>query len=168
MSLWPQCNICFGHCQVHDALNDITMTPPWCYNRGTYMSFQSLNQGWTYVSFQSSKGLRVRAANDIFVYILPWVRNGKALKWSIHTNMNVFVPVLSNIISFGCRSSVFTNVSLSPPSVHPLCILGNNPVIVQYKILQCTICYSINQDNKTNIQRNKVDMRMKEGEGEGY
>ncbi len=38
--------------QVHDSLNDITMTPPWCYNRWTYMSFQSLNQGWTYMSFQ--------------------------------------------------------------------------------------------------------------------
>ncbi len=42
--------------QVYDALNDIIMTPPWCYNRGTYMSFQSGNQGWTYMSFQSSKG----------------------------------------------------------------------------------------------------------------
>ncbi len=56
MSLWQQCNIFFLHHQVHDALNDIIMTPPWCYNRGTYMSFQSFNQGWTYMSFQSSKG----------------------------------------------------------------------------------------------------------------
>ncbi len=56
MSLWPQCNILFLHHQVHDALNDIKMTPPWCYNRGTYMSFQSLNKGWTFMSFQSSKG----------------------------------------------------------------------------------------------------------------
>ncbi len=31
-----------------NALNDITITPPWCYHRGTYMSFQSLNQGWPY------------------------------------------------------------------------------------------------------------------------
>ncbi len=32
------------HHHVHDARNDITMTPPWCYNRGTYMSFQSLTR----------------------------------------------------------------------------------------------------------------------------
>ncbi len=48
-------NFFFFHHQVHDALNAITMTPPWCYNRGTYMSFQSLNKGWTYMSFQTSK-----------------------------------------------------------------------------------------------------------------
>ncbi len=47
--------IFFLHHQVHHALNDITMTPPWCYNTGTYMSFPSLNKGWTYMSFQSSK-----------------------------------------------------------------------------------------------------------------
>ncbi len=46
----------FLHHQVHNALNDITMTPWWCYNTGTYMSFHSLNQGWTYMSFQSRKG----------------------------------------------------------------------------------------------------------------
>ncbi len=37
--------IFFLHHQVHDALNDVTMTPPWCYNNGTYMSFKSLTRG---------------------------------------------------------------------------------------------------------------------------
>ncbi len=56
MSLWPQCNIVFLHHKVHDALNNITMTltPPWCYKRGTYMSFQSLHQGWTYMISSTS------------------------------------------------------------------------------------------------------------------
>ncbi len=47
----------FWHSKVHDALNDITMMPPWYYNRRTYMSLRSLNQGWTYMSIQSNKGV---------------------------------------------------------------------------------------------------------------
>ncbi len=36
--------IFFLHHQVHDTLNDVTMMSPWCYNRGTYMSFSPLTR----------------------------------------------------------------------------------------------------------------------------
>ncbi len=32
------------HHQVYGTLNDITMTPPWCHNSGTYMSFTSFTK----------------------------------------------------------------------------------------------------------------------------
>ncbi len=51
MSLWPQCNIYVLRHQVHDALNDITMMPPWCYNRG-HISRVSIS--WLYPCDKSS------------------------------------------------------------------------------------------------------------------
>ncbi len=56
-------------------------------------------------------------------------------RWEIigvlHTHKNVDVPVLSNITSFGMKTTVFTNVFISVPSTSPLCILGDTPNTVQ-------------------------------------
>ncbi len=45
-SSWPPDHnvIIFLYHQVHDALNNVTMTPPWHRNSGTYMSYWSLTK----------------------------------------------------------------------------------------------------------------------------
>ncbi len=96
MSLWLQCNLFLGHHQVHDAL---LMTSQWRHydvtREGHNMSFQSLNQGWTYMSFHSSKGWPWWYGP--FSFLLLNIKFIKLIfQWAIFSKFNIAISVVND------------------------------------------------------------------------
>ncbi len=86
MMPWTLCNHWCLHYQVHNTPNDVIMVSQWCHNKWINMSLLSVTRGWTYMSFQSSKGLNVYTYYTDFVIFFqnPWLNKGHTINSTMH------------------------------------------------------------------------------------